>query len=89
MHVSRYIHLNPVTSYLIEFEDLKIYPWTSFPHYLGTNNTDLVDINFTLKISGSREGYEKFVSNQVDYQRKLNIIKHLTFERNFTKIRKV
>ncbi|MBI3955253.1 transposase, partial [Candidatus Gottesmanbacteria bacterium] len=31
LHVSRYIHLNPVTSYNISISDLPSYPWTSMP----------------------------------------------------------
>ena len=32
-HVSRYIHLNPVTAFLIDYNQLEDYPWTSFPFY--------------------------------------------------------
>ncbi|MFN4212684.1 MAG: transposase, partial [Microgenomates group bacterium] len=38
IHVSRYIHLNPVTSYIIKLEELDNYPFTSFPVYLGNKN---------------------------------------------------
>lgn len=79
LHLSRYIHLNPVTAYIIEYKDLRTYPWTSFRHYLG-ENTNIIDANFILNIAGSRKRYENFVSNQADYQRKLNKIKHLIFE---------
>src|SRR3990172_3613917 len=75
VHVSRYIHLNPVTSYLIEMENLPKYPWTSYPFYTGNSQRDLINTQLLLKILGSTRKYQKFVENQVDYQRKLNLIK--------------
>ena len=33
VHVSRYIHLNPVSSYLIRIEDIDDYEYSSFPEY--------------------------------------------------------
>ena len=79
MHISRYIHLNPVTSYLIDFEDLKDYPWTSFRiYYHGLDlfvNTGLVLENFKRK-----ESYNEFVADQVDYQRNLALLKDLVLE---------
>src|SRR3989344_7388440 len=36
LHVSRYIHLNPYTSYVVkEIKDLGDYEWSSFRDYLG------------------------------------------------------
>lgn len=80
LHVSRYIHLNPVTSFLIEYDDLQTYPWTSYPYYLEKGKNDLISTNFIIDLVGSRLKYEKFVANQVDYQRKLYLIKHLILE---------
>ena len=74
-HVSRYIHLNPVTSYIVEYHELETYPWTSYPFYVGTKKDNLVDTKLILDIFGSRKNYTDFVSNQVDYQRKLHLIK--------------
>ncbi len=80
IHVSRYIHLNPVTSYLIDYETLKSYPLTSFPEYLGKSNREFINTNFILKIFDSRKSYEMFVKNQVDYQRSLQRIKGYILE---------
>lgn len=86
LHVSRYIHLNPVTSYLIEFDQLGNYPWTSFHYYVRScTKGNLVNTRFLLKMFGTREKYEKFVANQVDYQRKLHLIKNLILEQNLNK----
>jgi len=72
LHISRYIHLNPVTSYIIDYEDLKLYPWTSYPEYQkGVREDNFINTEFLLKITGGIANYNKFVSGQVDYQRKL------------------
>lgn len=79
IHVSRYIHLNPVTSYLIEAEDLENYQWSSYSNYLNNKPTYI----FKDPVLGqfkSIEDYKKFVLDQVDYQRKLNELKHLALE---------
>ena len=34
LHVSRYIHLNPVTAYMISPDQLDTNPWTSFSSYI-------------------------------------------------------
>ncbi|MBU0570116.1 transposase [Patescibacteria group bacterium] len=76
-HVSRYIHLNPITSYLITPEELATYDWTSHSFYMGKGGGDIVNIEFLLKIFGSSEKYEKFILDQVEYQRSLDQIKKL------------
>lgn len=81
LHVSRYIHLNPVTSYMIEFKDLATYPYTSFPYYVSNDNKNLiVDCEAILELIGSKEKYTEFVADQVNYQRKLALIKDLIIE---------
>lgn len=79
IHVSRYIHLNPVTSYIIEAEDIENYLWSSYLNYLHDESTYI----FKDPVLGqfkSIEDYKKFVLDQVGYQRKLNEIKHLILE---------
>ena len=80
LHVSRYIHLNPVTSYLIEFKDLMDYSWTSFPIYVKGENNPFVNVEFILNLSQTKEAYKVFVADQVDYQRSLALIKDLVLE---------
>lgn len=79
LHVSRYIHLNPLTSYVVkDFDSLKSFTWSSFPEYLKKSsnilNTEMI-LNF---FKGNK--YEEFVQNQVEYQRELDKIKHLVLE---------
>lgn len=79
-HLSRYIHLNPVTSYLIEFEGLKNYPWTSFPLYAEVEKDSFVTTGPLLKFFGTTESYLKFIADQVDYQRNLASLRDLILE---------
>jgi len=80
VHISRYIHLNPVTSFLIEFKDLAFYPWTSFSWYLNENKNRFVETDSLLKIFKTKENYKQFVEDQTDYQRELGLIKKLLDE---------
>lgn len=80
VHMSRYIHLNPVTSFLLSFKQLKSSELTSFPYYLGIKNDNVVNTDIILSLIGSKKTYLNFVSNQVDYQRKLSKIKRLLLE---------
>lgn len=80
LHISRYIHLNPVTSYIIEFDDLIFYPYTSFIYYHKKTNNSFVNTEFLMKFFSSQEDYNNFVKDQVGYQRDLAIIKDLLLE---------
>jgi len=80
LHVSRYIHLNPCTSYVVEVEKLADYRWSSLPQYLGQSNAKVVSVDKILSIAGGVENYKKFVLDHADYQKKLGLIKHLAFE---------
>lgn len=82
LHVFRYINLNPVTSYLLKnVEELKHYPWSSFCDYCAKNPPhQFVDTNLINGCFLNKAKLEEFVKDQVNYQRTLNQIKHLTFE---------
>ncbi|MBI2036236.1 transposase [Candidatus Microgenomates bacterium] len=80
IHVSRYIHLNPMTAFLIKtIEELENYPWSSYSDYIRREKTYLRK-DIILDSFRSIADYKKFVANQVDYQRKLDRIKHLILE---------
>ncbi len=81
-HISRYVHLNPVTAYMIKFDKLATFEWTSFPAYASGagEQTAFINSDFLLKMFGTREKYMKFVADQVDYQRKLAFIKDLVID---------
>lgn len=78
IHLSRYIHLNPVTAYLVEKpED---YKYSSYRIYIKEEKSEIVDSSIIMKQFSSVESYKKFVMDQKDYQRKLDKIKHLLHE---------
>lgn len=78
MHVSRYIHLNPVTSYLIKEKELKIHYSTSLSHYNNPQMKSFVERSKIIRLFGSLERYNAFIFDQVDYQQKLALIKKHT-----------
>lgn len=80
IHVSRYIHLNPVSSKLIEVKELENYPWTSFQYYMDSDNDELIDTRTILNIFKTNEEYKRFVLDHAGYQKKLQDIKHLVLE---------
>lgn len=81
IHVCRYIHLNPLSSYLIkDAQELEDYPWCSFPDYIGHRQSDLIEKEIILAYFNSVQQFKEFTFNQIDYQRKLENIKHLILE---------
>lgn len=79
-HLSRYIHLNPLTSYIVkDFEQLLSYPWSSLPQYLQ-DKEGFCDQSMVLNLFPSKEGYLEFLQDQVEYQRELVNIRHLALE---------
>ena len=79
IHVFRYIHLNPVTSYLIKFDDLENYEWSSYAQCIGIK-AGFCDAQPVMSNFKNIESYKKFVADQVDYAKELENIKHLTLE---------
>lgn len=80
VHVSRYIHLNPVSSFLIKSQELENYQWSSYPEFLGLVDKNLLNKDVVLDLFTSKEDYKRFVLNQVDYAKQLESIKHLLME---------
>lgn len=79
LHVSRYIHLNPYSSFVIKsIDNLIDYPWSSLKEYLSSAN--VVKSEEIINLIGSSKKYKKFLLDQADYQRTLDQIKHLTHE---------
>ncbi len=78
LHLSRYIHLNPLVSSVIQ--DLNMYPWSSYLSYLDPDNTQHIAKNEILEFFNSAKDYEKFVLNQADYGTTLEMLKHSTID---------
>lgn len=79
IHLSRYIHLNPLVTFLVKEKDFLSYPWSSLPDYLRGEST-LVEIEPVLSHFASPRAYQKFVLDQADYAKELEEIKHLVIE---------
>ena len=81
LHLSRYIHLNPHTSYKVRnLFQLLNYEWSSFPEYLKKTQNEICSKDIILTLFKSNELYKEFVLDNADFQRKLGNIKHLLLE---------
>ncbi|OGC47479.1 MAG: hypothetical protein A3C22_00345 [Candidatus Levybacteria bacterium RIFCSPHIGHO2_02_FULL_37_10] len=83
LHVSRYIHLNPSTAYMVEPENLEDYKWSSLVDYLSEkfdSDSSFISPKIILDFFKKKEDYKKFILDQASYQRELNKIKHLVLE---------
>ena len=81
LHVGRYVHLNPLTSYVVrEKKDLEGYPWSSYLEYIGKSTSPISNTKPILNFYSSIEEFKKFTLDQINYQRELNRVKHLTLE---------
>jgi len=78
IHVSRYIHLNPIASLLVK--DLKDYRWSSYPEYVGLVKDGFCAKEEILNFFKSPEDYKEFVLERVEYAQKLELIKHQLLE---------
>jgi putative transposase len=77
-HVSRYIHLNPTTTNLVDKPEL----W-KFSSYTEALNDAPSPSRLTPSISHlgfTAQSYRRFVENQIDYQKKLAAIKALMID---------
>lgn len=77
MHLTRYIHLNPVTANLVNRpED---WDYSSYREYISSAKEKKVcDYSDVLDIK--RGSYTKFVKDQISYQKNLAEIKHLVLD---------
>lgn len=80
IHLSRYIHVNPVVSFVVRREELPVYPWSSFPDY-QKGASDLFEMKTVLSQFKSPKEYTRFVLDQIEYGKKLEEIKHLVLEK--------
>lgn len=80
LHLSRYVHINPVVAGVMTQEELVSSPRTSFPEYLGRVSTSFIDAKPILSHFTSPKAYKTFVFDQIAYGKELEKVKHLTFE---------
>jgi len=81
LHVSRYIHLNPSTSFLIgPNEDLINYRWSSYLEYIGEPIHHICQKKIILSQFSKAYSYQMFITDQIGYQKELSRIEHLLLE---------
>ena len=77
MHVSRYIHLNPLVSGITG--NLNEYPWSSYASYFSGGDL-LCEPVPVLAMLGGTGKYRQFVEDQKNYGKELEKIKHLIID---------
>ncbi len=76
MHLSRYIHLNPVKAGLAEFPEG--WEYSSYREYVGLREGTLPDIEPILREFASRSAYRRFVESGIQGEDEL--IRHLVID---------
>lgn len=74
LHLSRYIHLNPLVSYVTK--NLDDYQWSSYQEYLGIVKSSICAKEIILDQFKSPEDYKQFIKDQEEYGKHLEKIKH-------------
>lgn len=77
LHLSRYIHLNPVKSFLIKENNMENYAWSSFHEYINPSRTSIIEPEVVLENFSSREQYKKFVLDYAPTAKELEKVEHL------------
>ncbi len=78
LHLTRYLHLNPVTASLVE--NPEDWEFSSYREYLALINQDKKICEFSNYLSMDPVDYRRFVNDRIDYQRELALIKHSVLE---------
>ncbi len=78
LHLTRYIHLNPVTAHIVDKpEDWKFSSYHEYVRELSSADKICV---YQQYLDCGQAAYRKFVDEQIDIQRELAWIKHLVFD---------
>jgi len=80
LHLTRYIHLNPVSAHLVEHP--KDWQFSSYDEYVNPKQENRI-CEFEKYIDMNAKDYEKFVMDRKDYQRELSKIKKHLLEPYF------
>lgn len=73
LHLTRYIHLNPVTAFLVEKPDA--WKSSSYGEYVASMNSDASICNYDAVLKIEPKEYKDFVDEQIPHQRDLAHIK--------------
>lgn len=74
VHISRYIHLNPIISYLVK--SLDQYEWSSYMEYMRNSSKGFCSKDIILNQFKNAKNYQQFVLDQIGYGLELELIKH-------------
>ncbi|NLH38957.1 MAG: hypothetical protein GX445_02715 [Elusimicrobia bacterium] len=78
IHLTRYIHLNPVTAFLVSKpEDWK---YSSYQEYIAGEEINCVYKKYFPENYNFNKFYKEFVDDRIDYQRQLALIKNSIIE---------
>lgn len=85
IHVSRYIHLNPITAYLVKNTDeLVNYSWSSWNEYVGELQwISLCDVKEILQYFKNIKSYVDFVKSDVQFQRDIKEAGRMLIDETF------
>ncbi len=78
LHLTRYIHLNPVTAHLVKKPEDR--PYSSYSEYLGDPPKEGPLTNRVGFPTLTPDRYARFVNNHSDHQRMLGLHKHLLID---------
>jgi putative transposase len=78
IHLTRYHHLQAYSAGIIKtLEEIETYPYSSFPEYLGKSQNNICNTSLVMSFFKNEDDYRKFVLSRAEYQRELEITKHL------------
>lgn len=73
LHLSRYIHLNPLVNYITK--DLNLYKWSSYQEYIRGNSQICIKDSVLTQFQSAKT-YNQFILDQIDYATTLESVKH-------------
>lgn len=79
LHISRYIHLNPLVSYVIKEHEFVSYKWSSLKAYMD-GDFNSVNSEIVMGQFKNSDNYLKFIMDRAGYAKTLETIKHLILE---------
>lgn len=80
LHVTRYVHLNPVAAFMIPESVVDTYPWSSLSEYVTKASSGFCETGWVKEFFKKPVGYRSFVHDQVAYAKALARIHHIALD---------
>lgn len=80
LHITRYVHLNPITAFMIQEGEVDMYPWSSLSEYVANLPSGFCDTGWVKEFFKKPSGYRSFVHDQGDYAKIHAFIQHLALD---------